>query len=192
MAILSTFLTQAHKYDLETASLLRASASSKYKYPEFIATLLTSPYKDDVAIYAAKEIGFFITYKRMIEEPTEEELSILPLLHECLPLLPSYQRNKIILAKFKWPELTDQRLIVLKECLSSLPTQPTNTKLPSRNAFYKLAAECDSSLLPLSDSYLLSELEALPEERRTIVLTQWFENTDFAELADRMFSKLYM
>ena len=191
MAILSTFLTQAHKYDLETASLLRASASSKYKYPEFIATLLTSPYKDDVAIYAAKEIGFFITYKRMIEEPTEEELSILPLLHECLPLLPSYQRNKIILAKFKWPELTDQRLIALKECLSSLQqTQPTKT--PTKKEFYNLAAACDPSLLLLPNDKLYDQIKALNEEERTIIFTQWFGNESFSEIADRIFNALYM
>lgn len=193
MAILSTFQQYAHKYDLETAALLRASASAKNRYPEFIATLLTSAYSDDVAIYA-QETGFFLTYKRMIEAPTEQELPILPLLLSCLPLFPHFLRNKIQAHKFVWPPLTDDRLIALKETLTSVIQEQSKDKAIKANKqdFYIMAMELNPDLLLLPEYQLIPQFKKLTEDQVTIIYEHWSNNPEWTELADRIFNALYM
>lgn len=193
MAILSTFQQYAHKYDLETAAILRASASSKNKYPEFIATLLTSAYSDDVAIYA-HETGFFLTYKRMIEAPTEQELPLLPMLIACLPLFPHFLRDRIQAHKFVWPPLTDYRLVTLKETLTSIMQEQTKAIAvkASKTDFYSFAMELHPNLLLLADSDILAQYRKLSEEQQTLVFEQWSQHPEWTELADRIFNALYM
>lgn len=193
MAILSTFQQYAHKYDLETGAILRASASSKNKYPEFIATLLTSAYSDDVAIYA-HETGFFLTYKRMIEAPTEQELPLLPQLIACLPLFPHFLRDKIQAHKFVWPPLTDYRLITLKETLTSIMQERNKAMAIKANKqdFYAMAMELNPDLLLLPEYQLITQFKKLTEDQITIVSEHWSQHPQWSDLGDSIVTALYV
>lgn len=200
MAILATFRKHAHKYDLETAAILRDCASLKLKYPEFIATLLHSPYTDDIKYYA-QDPGFCSMYKRMLTEPTVEELHIQTKLEQYLPLFPLEFRLSIAPIAFKWPTaLNNEEMLAWKETMEAKyirykenkPAEPA-PKLPSKSGFMDKAITCDTTLLQIPHATLIDILKGLTEEQRTIILTHWYQegSEEFKILSDELTNILY-
>jgi hypothetical protein len=201
MAILATYLKHAHKYDLETAAILRSCASVRLKYPEFIATLLFSPYVDDIKYYA-QDPGFCNSYKQMLTQPTDEELLIQTELEKHLPAFSPAFRMSVATTSFKWPtSLTNEEMLAWKETMEAKyirykenkPADPA-PKLLTKKDFYSLAMACDEKILEMPKAILIDSIKALKEENQSTVLSHWYQegSEEFKLLSDEITNLLYL